>query len=71
MGLNYKRGDLAQMQGEILYSEGGEAVKQAAQRSCGFLIPEDIQDDAGRGYRQPDLVGSSPAYDRGLELGGL
>ena len=32
---------------KILYSENGEALKQAAQRSCGFLIPGGIQGQAG------------------------
>ena len=56
---------------EILPSEGGEALAQAAQRSCGCPIPGGAQGQAGWGLGRPDLVGDVPAHGRGLELDGL
>ena len=53
---------------DILYSEGGEALAQAAKKCCGYPIPGGIQLQAGWGPGQPDLVGGSPAQGRGLEL---
>jgi len=53
---------------EILYSEGGEALAQAAQRSCGCTITADIQVQIGWGPGQPHLVSGNPAHGRGLEL---
>ena len=41
----------------------------AAQRSCGCPISGGIQ--VGWGTGQPELVGGSPAHDRGLELDDL
>jgi len=41
---------------EILYSEGGEAVEQVAQRSCGCPLPGSVQGQAGWGFEQPGLV---------------
>jgi len=38
---------------------GGEAMAQAAQRSCGCLIPGGTQ---GLGWMDPDLVGGSPVH---------
>jgi len=54
-----------------LYSEGSEAVAQAAQRNCGCPTPGDIQGSIGWGLGHPDLVGGSPAHGRELELGDL
>ena len=54
MAVNWKRGD--QGLREILYSEGGEALAQVAQRSCGCPIPGDVQCLFGRGSGQSDLV---------------
>ena len=51
---------------EILYSGGGETLEQVAQRGCGCPVPGSIQ-----GCEQPGLVGSVPAYSRGLELDDL
>jgi len=42
---------------EILYSEGSEALAQAAQRSCGCPIPGGVQGQLGMGPGQPELVG--------------
>ena len=41
---------------QILYYEGGEALAQAAQRSCGCLLPGSVQGQAGWGFEQPGLV---------------
>lgn len=35
---------------ESLYEEVGEALKQVAQRSCGYPIPENVQDRVGWGF---------------------
>ena len=57
---------------DILYSEGGEALAQAAKKCCGYPIPGGIQLQAGWGPGQPGLVFDmevgSPACGRGLEL---
>ena len=37
---------------EILHSEGGEALAQVAQRSCGCPIPGGVQGQAGWGLGQ-------------------
>ena len=46
------------------YSEGGEALGQAAQRSCGCPIPGGVQGHLGRSPEQPELVQGVPAHDR-------
>ena len=51
----------------FIYSEGGEALAQAAQWSCGCPIPGCIPGQVGWGPQQPDLVGGSPAHGRGVE----
>jgi len=50
----------------ILSGEGGEALAQAAQRSCGCPIPENAQGQVGRGWEQPAQVADVPAHCRGL-----
>jgi len=50
----------------MLHSEGGEALAQVAQRSCGCPIPGDVQGQVGWGTGQLDLVGGTTAYDRGV-----
>ena len=50
---------------EILYSEGGEALDQVAQRSCGCPLPGSVQGQAGWGFEQPGLVEGVPAHGRG------
>ena len=56
---------------EILPCEGGEALAQVAQRSCGCPIPGSVQGQVGRGLEQPGLVEGVPAHGRGLELAEL
>jgi len=56
---------------ETVYCEGGEALAQVAQRSCGCPLPGSVQGQAGRGFEQPGLVGGVPARGRGLELDDL
>ena len=41
---------------ESFHSEGRKALAQAAQRSCGCPIPGGVQDQAGWGPREPDLM---------------
>ena len=53
-------------EGEVLPCEGGEALAQVAQRSCGCPIPGSVQGQVGRGLEQPGLVEGVPAC--GLEL---
>ena len=52
---------------EVLDCEGGEALEQVAQRSCGCPIPGSVQSQAGRGFEEPDLVEDVPAQGRGLD----
>lgn len=40
----------------ILLSEDGEGLEQFGQRSCGFLIPGNVQDEVGWGLDQPEVV---------------
>ena len=47
-------------------SDAGEALAQAAQRSCGCSIPGGIQGLVGCGPGQPDLMGGNPAHGRGV-----
>ena len=56
---------------EILPCEGGEALAQVAQRSCGCPLPGRVQGQVGRGFGQPGLVEGVPAQGRGLALGDL
>ena len=53
------------------FTEGGEALAQAAQRSCGCPIPGGAQGQAGWGFGQPGLGGGVSAHDRFLEANGL
>ena len=54
---------------EVLPCEGGEALAQVAQRSCGCPIPGSVQGQVGhRGLEQAVLVEGVPARGRGLEL---
>ena len=50
---------------EILPHEGGEALAQAAQRSCGCPLPGRAQGQVGRGCEQPGLVERVLAHGRG------
>jgi len=51
-----------------IYSDGGEALAQAAQRGCGCPISRGIQIQVGGSHGQPDPVVSSPAHGRGFEI---
>ena len=51
---------------EVLCCEGGEALEQVAQRSCGCPLPGIVQGQAGWGFEQPDLVEGVPAHGRGV-----
>ena len=51
---------------EVLHCEGGEALKQVAQRGCGCPIPGSVQGQAGWGFEQPGLVEGVPAHGRGV-----
>jgi len=51
--------------------EGGEALAQVAQRSCGCPLPGRVQGQAGWSSEQPGLVEGVPAHGRGLEPGDL
>jgi len=51
---------------EILHREGGEALAQVAQRSCGCPLPGSAQGQAGRGFEHPGLVEDVPADGRGV-----
>ena len=50
---------------EILYSEGGVALAQVAQRSCACPLPGSVQGQAGWGSEQPGLVEGVTAHGRG------
>jgi len=57
------------------FIESDEVLAQAAQRSCGCPIPQDVKDQVGCGPGQldlvSDLVAGNPACGRALELDGL
>ena len=71
MVFNWKRADLDQILGRILYCEGGETLKQVAQRGCGCPLPGGIGGQAGWSFEQPGLEGVVPACRRELELDDL
>ena len=50
---------------EILPHEGGEALAQAAQRSCGCPLPGSAQVQGGWSSEHPGLVEDVPAHGRG------
>lgn len=51
----------------MIYCEGGGALKQVAQGSCGCHIPGDVQDQVGRDSEQSGL-GEVSAHGRELAL---
>ncbi|KAK4808965.1 hypothetical protein QYF61_015199 [Mycteria americana] len=51
----------------FFYNEGGETLKQIAQRGGRCPIPGNIQGQVGQGSEQPDLVEDVPAHCRGLK----
>jgi len=50
----------------ILHHESGETLEQAAQRSCGCLLPHSVQGQVGWSSEQPGLVEGVPAHGRGV-----
>ena len=55
------------MKEEVFYNEGGEALGQVAQRGGRYLVPGDIQGEAGPGSEQPDLAVDVPVHWRELD----
>ena len=53
-------------QEEILRHEGGEALAQVAQRSCGCPLPGSVPGQAGWSSEHPGLVEAVPADGRGV-----
>jgi len=49
--------------GEIHF-EGGKALAQVVQGSCGHPIPARVQSQVGSAFGQCDLVGDAPGYGR-------
>jgi len=49
-----------------LHYEGGEALAQVAQRSCGCPLPGSVQGQVGWGFEQPGVVEDVPAHGRGF-----
>jgi len=45
-----------------LHREGGGALSQVAQRSCGFPLPGSAQGQVGRDWEHPGLVEAVPAH---------
>ena len=52
----------------VFYSEGGEALAQAAQRCDGCPVPGDIHGEARPGSGQPDLAVDIPIHSKGVGL---
>jgi len=50
----------------MLPHEGGEALAQVAQRSCGCPLPGRAQGQVGWSSEQPGLVEDVPADGRGV-----
>jgi len=53
---------------EILYSEGGEALAQVAQRSCGCPLPGSVQGQVGQGSERPGLAEGVLGHGRGTGI---
>jgi len=51
---------------EILYYEGGEALEQVSQGSCGCPHPGSAPGQIVWGFEQPNLVEGVPAHGRGV-----
>ena len=49
----------------MVHCGGGEALAQAAQRSCGCLLSGRVQGQVGGGLEHPRLVEGIPAHDMG------
>jgi len=51
------------------FYEGGEALEQVAQRSCGCLLPGSVEGWVVWGFEQPGLVEVVPAHGRWVGTG--
>jgi len=51
---------------QILHHEGGEILKQVAQRSCGCPLSGSVPGQVGRSSEQPGLEEDVPADGRGV-----
>jgi len=49
---------------KLFYHEGGEALPQVAQRSCGCTLPGSVQGQVEWGFEQPGLAEGVPAHSR-------
>ena len=63
-GFTPKEKQLTLDEEEIVYSEGGEALKQVDQRSCTYPIPGGIEDQIGWGPEKPDLMNANFVQSR-------
>ena len=59
------QGARGQVEGAASGHEGGEALEQVAQRSCGCPFPASVQGQEGWGFQQPGLVEVVPAHSWG------
>ena len=50
----------------FLYCDGGEALEQVAQRSCGCPLPGSVQGQVGWGFGELDVVEGVPGHGRGV-----
>ena len=57
---------MVKVEPSFLPPEGGEALAQVAQRSCGCPLPGSVQGQVGGGFEQPGLVEGVPAHGRGV-----
>ena len=55
----------------FFYNGGGEALAQAAQRSCGCPRPGSVQGQVGWGFEQPGLVEGVPGHGSWVGLDDL
>ena len=56
------QGARGQVEGAASGHEGGEALEQVAQRSCGCPLPSSAEGQVGWGFEQPGLVKGVPAH---------
>jgi len=61
-GFKLKEGTYRLDRRKILHSEGGEALEQAAQSSCGCPLPGSVQAQVGWGFEQPGILEGVPAH---------
>lgn len=53
---------------EVFHNEGGKTLEHVVQIGGGYPIPGNIQDQAGWGSEQSDLVEDVPAHCKAFEL---